>query len=90
MADFTLADLKQRVDDYHLMIEEVLGGMDMRLSLMDRKLSAMDARLGGIDPSANLRAIEMDLARTMAEVDMIKEQIKPAIKHAFGPDASST
>jgi len=39
---------KAQVDEYHLMIEEVLGGMDIMLSTMDKRISIIESKIDSI------------------------------------------
>ena len=39
---------KAQVDEYHLMIEEVLGGMDIMLSNMNKRISIIENKIDSV------------------------------------------
>ena len=44
--DFAMGDLKAQIHQHLLMVEEVLGGMDLHLRLLDRRLERVEELLG--------------------------------------------
>ena len=60
--DFAMGDLKAQIHQHLLMVEEVLGGMDLHLRLLDRRLERVEELLGvrpeGIAASGCIEDVE--------------------------------
>jgi len=68
---------KKQIDEYHLMIEEVLGGMDIMLSHIDKRISALEDRVD--------RAFENDSKINLLRKDMteMKSELLSGLDLAF-------
>lgn len=44
--DFAMGDLKSQIQQHLLMVEEVLGGMDINLRALDKRLGRIEELLG--------------------------------------------
>lgn len=80
MDDFAQATLKAQLNEYHLMVAEVLSGMDNELCALKNRLDAMaGAAPGFIEGEMNLlgrlQALEMRQQRAEAEVERIRTTI---------------
>ncbi|ABM04400.1 hypothetical protein Ping_2689 [Psychromonas ingrahamii 37] len=71
---------KDQIDEYHLMIEEVLGGMDIMLSGMNKRVSILEKKIDSIiDKASNTSEIK-DLH---AQVYEMKEELSSGLNLAF-------
>ena len=61
--------IKAQIDEYHLMIEEVLGGVDLMLSRIDKRVFTLEAKVDRILDN-NLVSSEVNsLRKDMAEME---------------------
>ena len=74
--------IREKVDEYHLMIEEVLGGMDMMITKLDSRVKRLEEATGisGLQPTENI-ANQIKSLRT--EISGIKSELKAGLDLAF-------
>jgi len=61
-------DINAKINEYHLMIEEVLGGMDMMLAQLNKRISLIENTL----KTPKIEALEVP----NHEVDLLREEMK--------------
>jgi len=60
---------KKQIDEYHLMIEEVLGGMDIMLSYIDKRISALENRVDrALENGSKLNLLRKDMTEMKSEL----------------------
>ena len=61
-------DLDAKFDEYHLMIEDVLGGMDMMVTRLEIRISALEDILGISSESNHIDSLHEKIHRLRVEV----------------------
>ena len=71
--DFAMGDLKSQIQQHLLMVEKVLGGMDINLRALDKRLGRIEELLGvGPEGVASSGCIA-DVERVKGELSRIRE-----------------
>ncbi|WP_455227035.1 hypothetical protein [Lautropia mirabilis] len=71
--DFAMGDLKAQIHQHLLMVEEVLGGMDLHLRLLDRRLERVEELLGVRPEGIAASGCIADVQRAKDELLRIRE-----------------
>lgn len=75
-------ELSEKLDHYHLMIEEVLGGMDLMLTSMDKRISRIEKHMG-IKTQDGLNKNGNEIKKLREEVAQLKEEMDAGLNLAF-------
>jgi hypothetical protein len=65
------SDLHAKIDEYHLMIEEVLGGMDIMMTKMERRLNKLEKVIEiqtTKEPENSLQFLQDDINKLKTEI----------------------
>jgi hypothetical protein len=76
--DILLAEIKE----YQLMVEEVLGGMDIMISQLDKRVSAIE-KLIDIIAQKNLKDPNSQINSLKGEFSVMKEEFTAGLNLAF-------
>ena len=71
---------KAQIDEYHLMIEEVLGGMDIMLSSINTRVSVIETK---IDLIIDTLDTPSGIAELHLQVSQMKEELSSGLSLAF-------
>ncbi|MFA3791308.1 hypothetical protein AB6T38_09330 [Aliiglaciecola sp. SL4] len=71
---------KAQIDEYHLMIEEVLGGMDIMLSGINKRVSILENKIDTIIDNVNNAS---KVAELQVQVAQIKDELSSGLNLAF-------
>jgi len=60
---------KEQIDEYHLMIEEVLGGMDIMVSNIEKRVSTLEDRIDiALKDSSEIHSLRKDMTKMKSEL----------------------
>ena len=79
-------DMKDQINEYHLMVAEVLSALDAQLVKMQSEIQALtnnvtkaqsdEARAEISALKSGQQVLQLELARTMAKLDSLKEYVE--------------
>lgn len=75
-------DINVKIDEYHLMVEEVLGGMDMMVSNLETRVLSIEQALG-IDGDREHGIKAKRLESFNKELKKLKSEVTEGFKLAF-------
>ena len=71
---------KAQIDEYHLMIEEVLGGMDIMLSGINKRVSILEKKIDSIIDNVHSTS---DVSVLQVQVAQMKDEFSSGLSLAF-------
>lgn len=75
IGDVTLKDLRIRMDEHLMAVEEVLGGLDLYVQQLDQRLARIEDELG-LDPDGlTAQGALARLQRLAALVDQMRKEL---------------
>ena len=75
-------DINAKIDEYHLMVEEVLGGMDIMISRLDERLHVVEDTLNTHDKNkSNNKPNDFTVLRD--DINKLKIEVKEGLNLAF-------
>lgn len=75
IGDVTLKDLRIRMDEHLMAVEEVLGGLDLYVQQLDQRLARIEDELG-LDPDGlTTQGALARLQRLAALVDQMRKEL---------------
>ena len=76
MGDVTLKDLRSRMDEHLMAVEEVLGGLDLYVQQLEGRLARVEGVLG-LDPDGlTIHGALAQLQRLSAIVEQMRKDIR--------------
>lgn len=75
-------DINAKIDEYHLMVEEVLGGMDIMISRLDQRLHAVEDTLN-IHDKNKLNEKPNDFTVLRDDLNKLKIEVTEGLNLAF-------
>ena len=75
-------EINDKIDEYHLMIEEVLGGMDIMISRLDARITSLENAIESIPSNSSMLA-DNELTQLRKDVNLLKDEVKEGFKLAF-------
>lgn len=73
------SDLNAKIDEYHLMVEEVLGGMDMMISRLSERLQVLETKL----ESSSDGPKDDGFTSVKDEINTLRNEVTEGLKLAF-------
>ncbi len=78
LGELTLSDLRSQIEQHLLMVEEVLGGMDIFIQGLEKRVSRIEEGLGLESEGVSASGWVADLQRVKTELASIRSLVKPS------------
>jgi len=74
LSGITLQDLRSQMEEHLLMVEEVLGGLDLYIQKLEKRLERMELLLGLEDEGVSTRGVLAEIQRLSNQLAQLRSR----------------